>query len=542
MAESKQRVTSEKSLEIPQIITSSSGPLTEELQCSICLDVFIDPVTIPCGHSFCKTCLKECWDNSKGCCCPYCKETFSKRPDLKVNTALRQVVQHFKEKSGLRKFCEVLCDICDERKLKAVKSCLVCQSSYCDTHLEPHHRVQRLKKHKLIDAVVNLEDYICQEHEKPLELFCRDDQMCVCLFCAATDHKTHNTVPIVEESGEKKNKLVKTQADVQQMIQDRIKKIQDIKNSAELRKKNTEEQTAASVELFMALMRSIERCQAELLEVMEEKQKAAEKQDEELIKELEKEITELKRKDAELEQLSHTEDHLYLLQIHPSLCSPPQTQSWTDVSTDTHLGVYMLRKFLNPLQMTLEEKLSETVSTELKMIHQHKAGLVHLTPAASKSRVIMSHATQRKRRTASTSCSRRGNSKRNRSQTSHTAMETIDVLESDRTNIVPSRRRQDTESYVLSSDEEEESSLRLSPGLLSTLHESSRARSTPGAVSCPVCMDAYSEITDSGRLMVSTKCGHLFCSQCLRDSLSRAHSCPTCRKKLTHKQYHPIYI
>ncbi|XP_051513880.1 RING finger protein 4 [Myxocyprinus asiaticus] len=183
----------------------------------------------------------------------------------------------------------------------------------------------------------------------------------------------------------------------------------------------------------------------------------------------------------------------------------------------------------------------------------------------------MSNATQRKRRT--TSCSRRGNSKRNRSQMSQAVMETIDVLESDRTNsedvvdltceglepavvdltnndsivvveeaVVQRRRGQGTESYILSSDEEEESSQRLSPGLLSTLHESSRARSTPGAVSCPVCMDVYSEIIDSGRLMVSTKCGHLFCSQCIRDSLSRAHSCPTCRKKLTNKQYHPIYI
>ncbi|XP_058652958.1 RING finger protein 4 isoform X2 [Onychostoma macrolepis] len=154
----------------------------------------------------------------------------------------------------------------------------------------------------------------------------------------------------------------------------------------------------------------------------------------------------------------------------------------------------------------------------------------------------MSTATQRKRRTSSATCSRRGNSKRSRTQMSQTAMETIDVLESDRTSSVQNRRGQGTESYVLSSDEEEESSLRLSPGLLSTLHASSRARSTPGAVSCPVCMDAYSEVIDSGRLMVSTKCGHLFCSQCIRDSLNRAHSCPTCRKKLTHKQYHPIYI
>ncbi|NWW86737.1 RNF4 ligase, partial [Rhynochetos jubatus] len=63
-----------------------------------------------------------------------------------------------------------------------------------------------------------------------------------------------------------------------------------------------------------------------------------------------------------------------------------------------------------------------------------------------------------------------------------------------------------------------------------------------GTVSCPICMDGYVEIVQSGRLIVSTKCGHVFCSQCLRDSLRNANSCPTCRKKLTHRQYHPIYI
>ncbi|KAK3565061.1 hypothetical protein QTP86_032486 [Hemibagrus guttatus] len=153
----------------------------------------------------------------------------------------------------------------------------------------------------------------------------------------------------------------------------------------------------------------------------------------------------------------------------------------------------------------------------------------------------MSSATQRKRRTTSTPGSRR-KSKRSRTQMSQASVETIDVIESDRLSSTQSRRMQGTESYVLSSDDEEEPSQSLSPALLSSLHASARARSTPGAVSCPVCMDAYAEIIESGRLMVSTKCGHLFCSQCIRDSLARAHNCPTCRKKLTYKQYHPIYI
>uniref|UniRef100_A0A8C2CSR0 Uncharacterized protein n=1 Tax=Cyprinus carpio TaxID=7962 RepID=A0A8C2CSR0_CYPCA len=255
-------------LSFPLVMASSSGALNEELQCSICLDVFTDSVTIPCGHNFCRTCLNKSWTNTKTCFCPLCEEQFSRRPDLEINTT---------SDTGGRS--EVLCDICDERKQKAVKSCLMCQSSYCETHLEPHHRVPRLKKHKLINAVENLEDYICQKHERPLELFCRDDQTCVCLSCTEGDHRTHNTVPIEEESQQKKNQLLQTQTDVQQMIQNRMKKIQEIQHS------------------------------------VEERKKAAEKQAEDLIKELQQEITDLKKRNTELEQISHTDDHLHLLQV-----------------------------------------------------------------------------------------------------------------------------------------------------------------------------------------------------------------------------------
>ncbi|KAL4660977.1 RING finger protein 4-like [Arapaima gigas] len=99
-----------------------------------------------------------------------------------------------------------------------------------------------------------------------------------------------------------------------------------------------------------------------------------------------------------------------------------------------------------------------------------------------------------------------------------------------------------SESYVLSSDEDEEVTVRSRAVFLTALEANSTARSTPGTISCPICLDSYGEIVDSGRLVVSTKCGHLFCSQCLRDSVAESHTCPTCRKRLTHKQYHPIYI
>ncbi|XP_058636014.1 E3 ubiquitin-protein ligase TRIM39-like [Onychostoma macrolepis] len=369
----------------PPIMSSSISSLTEEIRCSICLEVFTDPVTTPCGHNFCKICLNKCWNNSQTCSCPYCKETFKQRPDLKINTPLRELVDHYKKKSP-EKTAEVLCDVCEERKLKALKSCLVCQSSYCETHLEPHLRVTGLKKHKLMDPVSNLEDYICQKHERPLDLFCRDDQTCVCSICIVKDHKNHNTVPIEEESEQNKSELMKTQKDVQQTIQNRIKKIQDIKHSAEVRKRNTVKEKAARVELFTDLIRSIERCQTELLEMMEEQRKAAEKQEQELIEELEQEITELKMRNTELEQLSHTEDHLHLLQIHSSLCSPRNTRNWPEISMKTHESLETLRRALNQLKDTIDDKLTQT---ELKWMQQYAVD-VTLDPDTAHPDLILS--------------------------------------------------------------------------------------------------------------------------------------------------------
>uniref|UniRef100_A0A8C1KG16 Uncharacterized protein n=1 Tax=Cyprinus carpio TaxID=7962 RepID=A0A8C1KG16_CYPCA len=255
------------------ITSSFSGGLTEELQCSICLDVFTDPVSTPCGHNFCKTCLKKCWDNSQTFSCPYCKETFSQRPDLKINTTLREVTQ-----------------------------------------------------------------------------------------------------------------LMKTQKDMQQMIQERIEKIQDIRHSAEVRKRNTEEEKAACVEFFTDLIRSIERYQTELLEMMEEQQKAAEKQEKELIEELELEITELKKRNTELEQLSHTEDHLHLLQMYSSLCSPTNTRNWPEISMKTRVSLETLRRALTQLQHTLDEKLTKT---ELKRMQQYAVD-VTLDPDTAHPELILS--------------------------------------------------------------------------------------------------------------------------------------------------------
>lgn len=68
--------------------------------------------------------------------------------------------------------------------------------------------------------------------------------------------------------------------------------------------------------------------------------------------------------------------------------------------------------------------------------------------------------------------------------------------------------------------------------------------SSPGIrrIACPVCMDDYKELQQKKAQLMSTICGHLFCKPCIKASIRSNHRCPTCRKKLTEKAIHPIFV
>ncbi|XP_029443064.1 LON peptidase N-terminal domain and RING finger protein 1 isoform X2 [Rhinatrema bivittatum] len=46
-----------------------------DFECALCMRLFFEPVTIPCGHSFCKKCLERCLDHAPQC--PLCKESLT---------------------------------------------------------------------------------------------------------------------------------------------------------------------------------------------------------------------------------------------------------------------------------------------------------------------------------------------------------------------------------------------------------------------------------------------------------------------------------
>ncbi len=182
----------------------------DEFMCPVCLDLLKDPVAIPCGHSYCKSCITGFWDQEdqmRVYSCPQCRQTFSQRPALARNTILAEVVEKLK-KNKLFADCDaeagdVQCDVCTGRKYKAVKSCLVCQESYCQTHFERHEEFHSHKPHKVTEATGRLQEMICKKHEKIFEIFCRTDQKCICVLCTMDEHKNHDTVSAAAQRTEK---------------------------------------------------------------------------------------------------------------------------------------------------------------------------------------------------------------------------------------------------------------------------------------------------------------------------------------------------
>ncbi|KAM4551213.1 tripartite motif-containing protein 16-like [Odontesthes bonariensis] len=300
--------------------------------CSICLDLLKDPVTIPCGHSYCRNCVKAHWDgeDQKGIhSCPQCRKTFAPRPVLGKNTMLADLLEELK-KTGLQAapadHCyagaeDVACDFCSGRKLKAIKSCLSCLASYCENHLQPHYDVAPLRKHKLVEPSKNLQENICSVHDEVMKMFCRTDQKSICYLCSVDEHKGHDTVSAAAERTERQRELEGSRQQIQQRIQDAEKDVKLLQQEVEALHQSADKTEEHSQKIFTELIRLLQKRSSDVKQQIRSQQEAEGSRVKELQEKLEQEITELKRKDAELQQLSHTEDHSQFLLNYPSVAA-----------------------------------------------------------------------------------------------------------------------------------------------------------------------------------------------------------------------------
>ncbi|XP_053532392.1 E3 ubiquitin/ISG15 ligase TRIM25-like [Ictalurus punctatus] len=362
-----------------------------QFSCPVCLDLLKDPVTTPCGHSYCKVCINGFWDEEDEkdvYSCPQCRDTFTPRPVLHRNNMLAEVVVKLKKtevQAASPAHCyagpgDVECDLCIGKKRKAVNSCLMCLASFCETHLKRHLELPALKKHTLIEASSKLQENICSQHDKLIEIYCRTDQRCICSLCMLENHKAHDAVSLSAERTEKQSELKKEQMKSQQRIQEKQKKVQELKQAVNTIKSHAQTAMKDSERIFTEMISSLKKKRSKVTELIRAQEKAELSRAERLLEQLEQEITDLQRRVTELEQLSHTHDDIHFLQSFRSSVSVREDSP--SITVHQHLSFDGVRNSLS----VLKKRFKEFCEEEFNKIPPHAAAVQKISLSKLKSR------------------------------------------------------------------------------------------------------------------------------------------------------------
>ncbi|XP_040187095.1 E3 ubiquitin-protein ligase Midline-1-like [Rana temporaria] len=298
----------------------ASGDVRDELDCSICLNIYTDPVTLRCGHNFCRLCIHQVLDTQQRCGtynCPECREEFGERPALRKNTTLNNIAQRFLSTEPKREENQILCTNCIHTSVAAVKSCLLCECSLCENHLRVH---STSPEHLFVEPTVSFKNRKCPIHKKVLEYFCTEDRAYICVSCRLDgEHKKHK-ISLLKDVSDKKKEILRTVQKKLVSKQEKVeKKLQKLK---EHRKKNEDKvvvETRRVVTLFQDIKRRLEEHEKSVLSEISSQRERVSAFVSQAVKKLEIEAEELSTKMEQIESLLKTIDPFTVLQEGQSL-------------------------------------------------------------------------------------------------------------------------------------------------------------------------------------------------------------------------------
>ncbi|XP_073436241.1 E3 ubiquitin/ISG15 ligase TRIM25-like [Dendrobates tinctorius] len=344
----------------------------EELNCSICLNIYTDPVTLRCGHNFCWVCIDRVLltqEASGVYSCPDCRTEFPERPALHKTIALRNIAQSFQSKQEVEETCGILCTYC-ESSIPAIKTCLHCEVSLCDKHLKKH---SKSNNHVLVEPITTLENRKCSTRTKILEYFCTEDSTCICVTCCLVGkHKGHDVEPIDEASEKKRMKLRNVLEKLTSKQVETEKQVQNLEDQKQKVKKKASRESERVNLLFREIGKLLVELEQKVLGEISRQMVQVETSVSELIRQLESQKDELSREISHIEELCLLADPLALLQEYESekynLCGAAEKVN-EDQKKERKSSEYVGDLDKNLTSMTLHTGLADIVAHFKKGLH-----------------------------------------------------------------------------------------------------------------------------------------------------------------------------
>ncbi|XP_040211065.1 E3 ubiquitin/ISG15 ligase TRIM25-like [Rana temporaria] len=289
----------------------ASADLRQELDCSICLTTYTDPVNLRCGHNFCRVCIDRVLDTqggSGGYSCPECREEFRDRPVLQRNITLRNIVEAFRSTQLEEGKTGIFCTYCYHSPVPAVISCLHCEASLCDNHLRVH---SKSPEHVLTDPTTSMENRKCSIHRELLKYYCTEDSACICVSCSlAGEHRGHKVETLDEASENKKQKLRNVLQKLMTEREETEKRVQSLQD----RRRKVQEKSERVTALFIELRRYLEDLEKRVRRNISSQEEGISRSLSDLIDQLEIKKEDLSRKMEDIEELCNMTDPLTVLQ------------------------------------------------------------------------------------------------------------------------------------------------------------------------------------------------------------------------------------
>ena len=264
--------------------SSSSSPgllkLEEQLTCPVCLDLYTNPKTLPCLHSFCEACIERFPKDKEGetyyLSCPTCRhrtelpgEGAGAFPVAFTLNNLKEIYSLLKKVSDPQ---QVTCDNCTTAN--ATGYCKDCSKFLCQKCIDAHNGWPPFASHQMMDlsdvaasasqlpSAKQEATPTCSSHGKPLEIFCETCDEVICQHCTVRIHRDHEYDLVNDSYPKHCQKLEECLSPVKGKMEDVKKVLSKIaKREGEIRKRGEGvlEEIHKMVEEMMNVLRESER-------------------------------------------------------------------------------------------------------------------------------------------------------------------------------------------------------------------------------------------------------------------------------------------